>query len=135
MHLGDEGLVDGLEVLLASIAIDVPINMIMHDTVWSTAKDGPDFHHPTVVLCQGGAILCRLIDSDQGHQADVDTMSSSNIIESMTEEDRVPVALKIHPVFGHPLSVITQEEDSSESSVAMAPDLDTLYDEHSLVLS
>ncbi len=92
-HLGDGGPADGLEVLLALLAIDIPINVIMRDTVWSTVKDGPDFHHSTVVLCSGGAVPCRPTVSDQGHLANMDTISSSNINESVMDEDRVPEAL------------------------------------------
>ena len=82
-----------------------------------------------MVLCLGGAILCRLTVSDQGHFADIDTTSSSNINKSVTDEDRVLEALLNHPEGGHPLSMITQQKDtdtSSESEISAAPDVESL---------
>lgn len=40
---------DGLEVLLVSIAMNTVINVVMDDTVWSTARDGHDFHFLTII--------------------------------------------------------------------------------------
>ncbi len=63
---------DGLEVLLASIAMNTVINIVMDNTVWSMARDGPDFHFLTIIWTVSGAVACSL-DTDSGMVADVNT--------------------------------------------------------------
>ena len=42
-HLQQDGLANGLEVLLVSLAINVLINIILDDVVWTSAKQDVNF--------------------------------------------------------------------------------------------
>ena len=48
--LGDNRTSDGLEVWVASLVMNQPLNAIMADSVWYTACDGLDFSYPTIML-------------------------------------------------------------------------------------
>ncbi len=55
-----DGPADGLEVLLVSLALNVMINIVLDNIIWSTSKKGIDFHCPTVLLSTVGAYTCIL---------------------------------------------------------------------------
>ncbi len=86
-------------MLLASIALDVPINVVMRDFVWSTVHDGVDFQYPTVVLTASGAIPCHPLDLEVVCQADVDT-SSSTVVDTTVEEVKILSGLLERPTGG-----------------------------------
>ncbi len=90
-HLLEGGAADGLEVLLASVAMDTRINLVFEDTVWSTSADGPDFKFPTIILTLAGAVACLPMDTDSGNVADIDTSKTSESPE--VDSDPVPSVL------------------------------------------
>ncbi len=90
-HLAAGHASDRLEVLLASIAMNTMINIVFEDTVWSTTRDGPDFHFLTIIWTTAGAVACHSMDPDTGVMADIDTSKTS---ESVSEEKPVPAALQ-----------------------------------------
>ncbi len=58
-HLSAEGIVDGLEAWLVSVATNTPLNIVLEDTVWSLSVSGIDFQYYTLVLMSfGTAVLC-----------------------------------------------------------------------------
>ena len=129
VHLDEGGPADSLEVLLVSLALDTPINVIMSDEVWCTARSGLDFQYSIVVLTWGGTRLCKVEDSDQ-YLGDIDT-SAEKATDSVKDEDCVPQPLLEHPKGGHPLakshldsSRPTAIFNNSESSLS---DIDSLF--------
>ena len=85
-HLAAGGASDGLEVLLALIAINTRINIAFEDLVWSSAREGLDFQFPTIVWTTAGAVACHSLDLDAGILGDVDT---SKTLESVSEDEPV----------------------------------------------
>ncbi len=63
-HLAAGGALDGLEVLLASIAMNTMINIVFEDSVWSSAREGPDFWFPTIVWTTARVVACHSLDPD-----------------------------------------------------------------------
>ena len=57
-HLLCDGPTDGLEVLLVSTALNVNINVVSDDVVWSSSHKGIDFSCLTVLLSTLGAYVC-----------------------------------------------------------------------------
>ena len=47
-HLKSGGHVDGLEVLLVSVTMDININMVQDDVVWASSRDGIHFTDPII---------------------------------------------------------------------------------------
>ncbi len=90
-HLSEGRAADGLEVLLASIAMDTRINIVLEETVWSTSVDGLDFRYPTVILTFSGAVACLSMDSDASELADIDMSKTSEL--PVDEIDLVPSVL------------------------------------------
>ena len=57
-HLLHDRPIDGLEVLLVSIALNVNINVVLDDVVWSSSHKGIDFSCLMVLLSMLGAYAC-----------------------------------------------------------------------------
>ncbi len=77
-------------MLLASIAMNVPINLVFEDFVWSTSREGVDFAFPMIIWTAAGAVACRAVDPDSGTNADVDTSKTSDSNIADESEERVP---------------------------------------------
>ncbi len=107
--------------------MDMRINLVFEDTVWSTSVDGLDFKYPTIILTQAGAVACLPMDSDSGEQADVDTSKTS---ESQDSDPVLAVLVKRcwggHPL--RPLNVMDSQESTTSTSTASETetDVDTL---------
>ena len=112
---------DGLEVLLVSLALDIGINVMMENTVWSTLKSGIDFSYPTVVLVKDGSIPCWLVESDQCN-ADVDTSLGTST--DTPDEITVPADLLCRPAGGRPLALVSENVESQSFT---STDIDTLF--------
>ncbi len=130
-HLSRGGLADRLKILLALIALDTPIMIVMADTVWITARSGIDFSLPTVVLTVNGGIPCHYVDPEVGNAADVDTSTnnataSSSSFEQIPEHICVPVSLLERPQGGRPLVKFAEYPGGKDNSTS----LDTDPDEH-----
>lgn len=127
VHLDEGGPADSLEVLLVSLALDTPINVIMSDEVWCTARSGLDFQYSIVVLTWGGTRLCKVEDSDQ-YLGDIDT-SAEKATDSVKDEDCVPQPLLEHPKGGHPLAKSHLDSSGpavSSDSASSLSDIDSL---------
>ncbi len=121
VHLAEEGKADSLEVFLVLLALDIGINVMMENSVWSTLKSGIDFSYPTMVLVKDGAIPCHLVDLDQCH-ADVDM--SLGMSTDTPEEITVPANLLCRPAGGRLLALVSENVESQSS---MSTDIDTLF--------
>ena len=81
-HNGNGG---GLEFLLSAMALDININVIEADSVWSAKLEGVDFQDPTVVWTVSGAVM-SWFSSQDGIEVDLDT-SESPVVTSSTDEN------------------------------------------------
>ncbi len=123
-HLLHDGPVDGLEILLVSLALNVMINVVLDDIVWSTNRKGIDFHCPTVLLSTVGAYACILQDSLDGNLADLDT-SPNDSVKCSTET--VSVETK-WPGGGWPLTAEKDVTSESGSTTDTNPDNEFMID-------
>ena len=128
-HLGRGGPVDGLEILLASIALDTPITVVMADMVWTTARSGIDFSLPTIVLTTNGGIPCCFLDPDVGNFADVDTSTSNTTVlslsfEQLPEHERVLLSLLKRPQGGRPLVKVAKYPGDNTTATSSETDPD-----------
>ena len=121
VHLDDHGPADGLEILLVSLALDTQINVILEDHVYSMARAGVDFDHPTVIITSAGARPCRPVDSEP-YQADADTSTVTS--DSFPEEERVAFTLAPCPYGGRPLAALAEYRDSGTTSSLEMQDSD-----------
>ncbi len=65
-HMLDSGHSDGLELWLLCVAVDININIVQEDHIWSAKRKGVDFVDPTFVLMDYGiAVPCLLEDREQ----------------------------------------------------------------------
>ncbi len=87
-HLQRGGSADGLEILLVSLALDVQINVVLEDIIWTSSTASVDFGKPTILISIAGAYACLLHDSLDGQLADVDTTVTNDSVDP--EEDVVP---------------------------------------------
>ena len=127
-HLGRGRQVDGLEILLALVALDTPIIVVMKDTVWMIAKSGIDFSLLTIVLTQDGGIPCHYLDPDARNAMDIDTstsgaMVSSSSFEQLPEYEQVPFSLLKRPQGGWLLAKVVEYQDD-HNSTSTETDLD-----------
>ncbi len=107
------GAADGLEVLLASVAMDTRINLVLEDTVWSMSAEGPDFKYPTIIMTLSGAVACLPMESDSGNLAHIDTSKTS---ESPAEDSEpVPSVLTKWKWGGHPLIPLNVSDSSTQT--------------------
>ncbi len=104
---------DGLEVLLASVAMDTKINIVFDDYVWSTSKEGVDFQYPMVIWMTAGALACRSLDPECGNAADVDTSKTS---DSAADEEQFNAHALQWKAGGRPLILSDSTTDSTENT-------------------
>ena len=114
-HNGDGG---GLEILLCAMALDININVIQADSVWSAKLEGVDFWDPTVVWTASGAVVCQFSSQD-GIEADLDTSESPAVTSSI---DETPASLLESPLGGRPLSQKAEYPEVSSLSTETNPD-------------
>ena len=87
-HLRRGGPADGLEILLISLALDVQINIVLEDIIWTSLTASVDFGKPTILISTAGAYACLLCDSLDGQLVDVDTTVTNDSVDP--EENVVP---------------------------------------------
>ncbi len=70
VHLMANGSSDGLELWMASMVMNIPINMVMEDSVWTTARDGVELAYTSLLLTSyNDAILCcEVPNQDLSHE-------------------------------------------------------------------
>ena len=70
MHLLANGSSDSLELWMASMAMNIPINVVIEDSIWSTARDGVELAYTLLLLTTyNDAILCcEVPDQDLSHE-------------------------------------------------------------------
>ncbi len=117
-HLESGSPADGLEVLLTSIALDLNINIVQEDVVWSTSREGLDFSDPTIIVAMAGALPHKYKDPGSGTQADIDTSKTSDSVEKPVQ---IPDGLQNRLKGGHPLVMApdTMDSTSAETSETM----------------
>ena len=71
-HLNRDGHADGLEILLALTALNVNINIITEDHIWSTFHSGVDLWDPTIAWTGASRLVC-FYSSRDGIDPDLDT--------------------------------------------------------------
>ncbi len=116
-HLLCDGPADGLEVLLVSLVLNVMINVVLDDIVWSTSKKGIDFHCPTVLLSTVGAYACILQNSLDGNLADLDTSQNNSV-----ECGIATAFVEMRSEGGHPLTAEKDVTSESGSTIDTNPD-------------
>ena len=127
-HLEQDGPADGLEVLLVSVALDMVINIVLDDVVWTTSLCGVDFHNPTVLVSTVVVYACVLHDSLEGNVADIDTSGSQEntgvkCMESTGSEGGMTL-LQNHPHGGRPLMTECAVDSDSGSTTDTNPDME-----------
>ncbi len=125
-YLLDGKPVDGLEILLASLALDLPINVVIEDCVWGTLHSGPDFEYPTIVLTSVGGVPCKVIDPIEGSFGDVDTSVTTSTSDASQEKVVIPLTLLEQPTGGRPLVKEPERCSEHDSLSQMNTDLDDL---------
>ena len=126
-HLAAGGASDGLEVLLASIAMNTMINIVFKDSVWSSAREGLDFQFPTIVWTTAGAVACHSLDPDTGVLGDVDMSKTS---ESVSKDEPMPSVLWECKYGGQPLiplNINSSEHTTTTTSDSSDMDPDAHY--------
>ncbi len=108
----------GLEFLLCAMALDININVIEADSVWSAKLDGVDFWDPTVVWTVSGAVV-SWFSSQDGIEADLGTSELPAVISSTDEK---PASLLVRLLGGRPLSQEAEYPEASSSSTETNPD-------------
>ncbi len=78
-HLLSGGSSDGPEVLAASVAMNIPINVVMDDAVWSTALDGVELAFPTILLSSYDAGFMCVADQDSTDNPSQDTAAATDL--------------------------------------------------------
>ncbi len=125
-HLQWDSLADGLEVLLVLLAINVPINIVLEDVVWTLAKQDVNFQNLTILISTAGAQACVIQDSLAGNLVDVDTTVTMNSLNcDKSKDDLILAGLLQRPVGGHPL--ISTRENVSDSGSTMDTNPDTEF--------
>ncbi len=125
-HLQWDGLADGLEVLLVSLSINVLINIVLDDVVWTLAKQDLNFQNPTILISIAGAQACVVHDSLAGNLGDMDTTVTIDSVEcDKSKDDLIPKRLLQRPEGGHPL--ISTKENVSDSGSTTDTNLDIEY--------
>ncbi len=113
---------DGLEILLTSLAINMHINVVLEDSIWSTGREGINFSYPTIVYTMAGALPCRVFDPEEGNYADLDTTATTATTDSVLDESLIPPSL-LQQKGGHLLTVFQQVSSSADSTSSdMDPD-------------
>ncbi len=113
-HLLRDGLADGLEVLLVSLALNTPVNIILDDIVWTMSKQDLDFKNLMVLVAMAGAFACLTPDSLDGHLGDLDTVTTDSVDCKKSKDEVVILSSLIgHSVGGQPL--MTTEAGYSDS--------------------
>ena len=98
-----------------SLALDVQINVVLEDIVWTTSTASINFGKPAILIMTAGAYACLLHDSLDGQLANVDTTVTTDSID--LEEDRV--LLRLHT--GRPLVAIKDVSQESGSMMDTKP--------------
>ncbi len=125
-HLQRDGPVDGLEVLLVSLALNLPVNVILDDIVWTTSKSALDFRNPTILVTNAGAFVCLALDSMDGHLSDHDTTTTDSVdCDKSKEEVAIPPSLVSRPRGGRLLAA--EKENVSDSGSTTDTNLDTEF--------
>ena len=118
-----------------SIALDVLINVILEDVVWSTARSGLDFAKPMVLLTVNGAFACWPTHEEEQNFADVDTTDTPSDVTP--EEVAVLPSLLDRPEGGRPLtaSAVISDVSESDSDTLSSAETDMDPEEQLLLLS
>ncbi len=119
-HLENGGPTDGLEVLLTSITLDLNINIVQVDVIWSTLREGLNFSDPTIIVAVAGALPCKYKDPESGTQADVDMSKTS---DSIDEPVLIPDGILNRLKGGCPLVTIPDTMDSSSAETSETMDM------------
>ena len=75
------------------LVLDVTINIVLDNVVWSLSKKGIDFGCPTILLSTLGAYACVLQDSLDRNLADLDTTQNDSI-DFVTDDVSIPLEMK-----------------------------------------
>ncbi len=121
-HLESGGCVDGLEVLLVSVTMDININVAQDDVVWASSRDGICFTDPIIVWTMVGALPCKYCDPDNGNLGDVDTSRTTDSADAnstphlVSEPEPLVLGALLHrPKGGRPLVSIPEHCDALSS--------------------
>ncbi len=120
LHLEEEGMADGLEVWLVSLAMGTPINMVLEDVAWCSEALGIDFSYYTLILTSFGmAVLCLPEEQEQGQADNVDNVTDAADVVHTDPRDTK------HKQGGHPIAALCIDDGSiSSQSVRHASDTD-----------
>ena len=97
---------DGLEVLVASAVMQMHLNILQQDQVWTSRRNNYSEHDVTIVLGVDGALLWKQLEAvpDQWETPEVDTSIEVGQGSDVSFEKGAPALLKTldHALGGRP---------------------------------
>ncbi len=106
-----------------SLVLNLPLNVILDDIVWTTSKSALDFRNPTILVTNTGAFACLAPDSMDGHLGDCDTTTTDSVdCDKSKEEVAIPLSLVSRPRGGRLLAAEKENVSDSGSMTDTNPD-------------